>query len=125
MDTPCPQRPELPGSSGSSSVVDDDIVWTVSILAPFTGNVLAIYNQYAYADCWEEEYLNHTHTIDLAVKVKRAHPPPDKNHHWILIDPDTMQELPADATIYTKETVYAILRASCCDRQSGVTATTD
>ena len=124
MDTPCPQRPDLPGSSGSSTVVDEDILWTVRILAPLSGNVLAIYNHYAYVDCWEEEYLDNPHTIDLALAVRKAHPPPDENHSWILVDPDTMQEMPGDSTPYTKETVYAILRDCRSDRQSSVTATT-
>ena len=126
MDTPSRKRPAASTSSGSSSrsepFVPSRYWWnrpketmypllkTIRIVAPLSGETLTVFNHYGRLPRFGPEVAEHPRNIELAVAVAEEHPPPDHEHDWILIDPVTTEELPADRTPFTNDHIYAVLR---------------
>ena len=125
MDGLSRKRPAASTSSGSTSrhcpqPVSQRWYWqspqdhtrpllkTINIVAPLSGEILTVFNHYGENSPGAPE---HPANIEFLLAVEQEHPPPDEEHKWIIIDPETMEELEPTMDIRAPhDKIYAVLQ---------------
>ena len=73
-----------------------------------SGNTLAVFEHYGMNfPGWRD----HPYNAELLCFLARKQPPPDEEHGWILVDPETMEEMETSIDMFChQDTVYAVLK---------------